>query len=99
MGRLAIAVVVLLAVAGLCAQDPDTVDDRTAILAILDVFEQAFEKRDAKLYASNFSEDAHWENASAAGSGAVKLSSNGLQVYTRCFSRRTKGLSTVTSSS
>lgn len=41
----------------------DQKNDEESILEILDRFEEAFEKRDAKLYASNFSEDAVWENA------------------------------------
>lgn len=41
----------------------DRASDEREILVILDRFEEAFEKRDANLYASNFSEDAIWENA------------------------------------
>ncbi|MCA1602299.1 MAG: SgcJ/EcaC family oxidoreductase [Acidobacteria bacterium] len=37
--------------------------DEAAIRQVLAQFEQAFEKRDAKIYAANFAEDADWENA------------------------------------
>ena len=38
-------------------------DDETEILKILGQFVEAFDKRDAELYAASFSEDADWENA------------------------------------
>ena len=38
-------------------------EDEAPIRAVLARLEQAFEERDAKLYASNFAEDADWENA------------------------------------
>ncbi|MGI8785128.1 MAG: YybH family protein [Acidobacteriota bacterium] len=37
--------------------------DEAAIREVLTQFEQAFEKRDARIYAMNFAEDADWENA------------------------------------
>lgn len=46
------------------AQTPTgTPEDEAAIRKILAQFEEAFEKRDPKLYASVFAEDADWENA------------------------------------
>ena len=39
------------------------VNDEKAIRDVLGQFELAFEKRDANIYAMNFSEDADWENA------------------------------------
>ena len=41
----------------------NSVDDEKAIREVLGQFELAFEKRDANIYAMNFSEDADWENA------------------------------------
>ncbi|MBA2703135.1 MAG: SgcJ/EcaC family oxidoreductase [Blastocatellia bacterium] len=38
-------------------------NDEAAIRQVLAQFEQAFEKRDAKIYAMTFAEDADWENA------------------------------------
>lgn len=38
-------------------------DDETEILKILGQFVEAFDKRDAELYAASFSKDADWENA------------------------------------
>lgn len=38
-------------------------DEEAAIHRILDRFKEAFERRDAEIYAANFSEDADWENA------------------------------------
>ena len=38
-------------------------NDEKAIREVLGQFELAFEKRDATIYAMNFSEDADWENA------------------------------------
>jgi len=37
--------------------------EEKAIRQVLAQFEQAFEKRDARIYAMNFAEDANWENA------------------------------------
>lgn len=37
--------------------------EERSIQAVLDRFEEAFNKRDASLYASNFVDDADWENA------------------------------------
>ena len=41
----------------------ESVTDEKAIREILVQFELAFEKRDASLYAANFTKDAEWENA------------------------------------
>ena len=56
---------ILAAVVIFCrAQTPiGSAEDEAAIREILARFEQAFEKRDASLYAMSFVEDADWENA------------------------------------
>ena len=41
----------------------NSVNDEQAIREVLANFEKAFEKRNAKIYAANFTEDAEWENA------------------------------------
>lgn len=61
--RVPLFVLLLLAFATAPAAADHRAEDEKAILAVLDRFEEAFEKRDAKLYASNFAEDAIWENA------------------------------------
>jgi hypothetical protein len=38
-------------------------DDETEILKILGLFVEAFDERDAELYAASFSKDADWEDA------------------------------------
>jgi uncharacterized protein (TIGR02246 family) len=38
-------------------------NDEKAIREVLQEFQLAFERRDAKIYAANFSENADWENA------------------------------------
>ncbi|HLG41327.1 MAG TPA: SgcJ/EcaC family oxidoreductase [Chitinophagaceae bacterium] len=40
-----------------------SVNDEQAIREVLAKFEKAFEDRDAKIYAANFTRDAEWENA------------------------------------
>ncbi|MEJ2238853.1 MAG: SgcJ/EcaC family oxidoreductase [Gemmatimonadales bacterium] len=57
-------------------------DDETEILEILNQFGEAFDKRDADLYAANFSVDADWENAfGGRARGRTKIRDFILQVY------------------
>jgi len=63
--RLLAAATLLLVFTCPCIAQPElsSAEDEATIRKILARFEEAFEKRDAKIYASNFAEDGDWENA------------------------------------